>query len=1040
MANYTSEEVQTAVEKIVRASVRSTTGPLGERQVSDTFSDLQEAASGVYILYYNAPFYTLYLGTTRLQDAAQTQGQTLMSLIDAVNALGRIVTPVRDISPIANSGAALLELEAAVASRKGGFSDISKVPAFRRYAQGLSEFVSSAGPNLKGITLDMDPESPTYGRSVPGIVDTPAGARSNIPGLVTQLREQRDELVRRAELLAHAMEDFASLQLPQVAAQGVISRARQVLDETYDKLAGMSEDARLEVLRSVLLDLLTQRPLVEQYGAALGPSEFITTKGMATAYSDGTHPASSAAVDSNIFGPYDLTEANHFVRFIVDGAAPVDLPLPVGYIAKISSIRNGPYQLEVGVSDQLVVTFGNPDAPTGLVTFYLTLPAGSFTSSAQEIADAANAQISGFDLRFVAEFSPLKYQSLMAVLDLSGEQLHGPYFARFAILGGSLNGLNIQVDDEIDVLSGPNAGSTWYITYVDAGGGYVDALSSMQATTVGLPDGVLVKIGDPNRTLALVDSNPTLSLDIRRAVQIPVTNGVSDKTAALLGFYPGTLARSRPVAAKDVANYIASSAPTLSASVFFGQDAYNGLARSSTTDAGRIVLAKGQWTGSMGAGTTVDFQAEGVIGSILVGDRLVIRSTVTSADLNREGAVTQVIGNTVRVAFDHSVSGGSVEVEVGPNLSNVGFGSVIYITSGPNQGRYTVRSDKGVGVDCSFEFLLEASLPVAADGTKPVYFTANMGKEGVRFKSRSTGLDSSISVDNPPSGTGASAFFYTPLPAVGKGTTPYLAFDSFPSGASVGDAVLFYEQDYLSVSRQFSITGLEQGFSLVKLDPEMAIDTSMDFSMDAMAPFGRIRVAKVANYGVLRDRLTAWLALPAQQEAYFQRLYSVLNPLLVNRNPTPAQVHDAVALLKEMLATMTLVGATYLGTDAARTIEYALAEYKAPAEEPVDTLLSTLRNKGVDRGIDLLLEGQFSAFFNLSMDGMSYSGTLLAGLREMAREDLPVRKLDRGFATQKMIGSSPTQEDSEYTADDADPSVQPDAPVAPDIITPNSSY
>jgi hypothetical protein len=163
--------------------------------------------------------------------------------------------------------------------------------------------------------------------------------------------------------------------------------------------------------------------------------------------------------------------------------------------------------------------------------------------------------------------------------------------------------------------------------------------------------------------------------------------------------------------------------------------------------------------------------------------------------------------------------------------------------------------------------------------------------------------------------------------------------------------------------------------------------------------------------------------------------------LLSSTNPTTAQVNDAKNQLLSMLKYLTLSGATYAGSAQEDTLEYALVNYKAPAEESVDTLLGTFRNKGADRAIDLLLEGQFSTFFGLDADGVSYSGALLSGLRTLAREDLPIRKTDRATkAQQKLIGRSAEQADFEFTSDNVDPGLQPDIPAGADVPAKGTSY
>jgi hypothetical protein len=142
----------------------------------------------------------------------------------------------------------------------------------------------------------------------------------------------------------------------------------------------------------------------------------------------------------------------------------------------------------------------------------------------------------------------------------------------------------------------------------------------------------------------------------------------------------------------------------------------------------------------------------------------------------------------------------------------------------------------------------------------------------------------------------------------------------------------------------------------------------------------------------------------------------------------------------QMLEELTEHGAALAAADETKTLRYALVNYVAPAEEPVDTLLATFRHKGADRAIDLLLEGQFSVFFGLDSDGVSYSGQLLSSLRTMTREDLPVRKFDRGKSAQTLIGQTQEQKDFEFNSDDADSPNQPDIPIGSGVPGTGASY
>jgi hypothetical protein len=57
--NYTDQEIQTAVERIVRSSIRRSTTTLGTRDTGTTFNDFQEQATAVLTTTPNAVFYVV---------------------------------------------------------------------------------------------------------------------------------------------------------------------------------------------------------------------------------------------------------------------------------------------------------------------------------------------------------------------------------------------------------------------------------------------------------------------------------------------------------------------------------------------------------------------------------------------------------------------------------------------------------------------------------------------------------------------------------------------------------------------------------------------------------------------------------------------------------------------------------------------------------------------------------------------------------------------------------------------------------------------
>jgi len=1038
MSNYTPEEVQAAVSKIVRSTVSHPTGALGNRDTSATFNELQEAAAGVFVLYYNAPFYCIKLGTTRVADSVQAQAQTVSDLIDAVKACSKLTTPLTDISALANANSALQALGSAVGNRKDGFQDITQVPAYQRYAASISLFIQQGGDNIKSAPSTIDPltGSPTGGVPTSSVIDTPAGARAKIPGLVTALQSQHQALIASAGLLAGAMDDFASMNLPQVAAQGVISRSSDVLKEHYNALAAQDENARLTNLRAIMLDLLTQQPLVRAYGAALGPSEYIRAYANGIAYSDATNLSTPATLVAELPGPYSIVEANQFIRLAIDGAASYEYPLPLGQIASITGTVTEPFtivdDLILPSNNKVRVLFDDPNASSPY-TVDFTLTAGPSRSSAA-IAAEVNAELVGTDLKCTRSFSPLKFDSLVTVTSLGG------LGARFSILGGSLLGLGIVVGDELDVVTGPDAGTTWVVQAVDPAGNYVEALGVGAVTPVALPDDIEVKVGPAKRALTLEDTNPTLSLYLRRTIRIMNDAGnIYNQGAATLGWFPGMESRSRPVAAKDVAANLSTSRSDITAAAVFSAVHYTGSAHSSASDAGLVVLSKYQAEGTLDGGTLAIFSvSDGSDPSAHVGlgDQCVIRSTATSADLNAQGSVTNVSSTSMAVFFSRSVSPGAVSIEVGPQV-NFAFGAILNVTDGNNKGRYAVRENQGIGTTCLFEIPIESALPVPKDGSSNVNFSVEFGVEYLSISSRLEQVTSEVQAANASSGTGAEYFFHAAnLPASAIGTTSYLQFvptssgrPSWPEGIEAGDLILVFATDISVLNSTFTVVDASNSnrTNVIKLTPDIEANAIYAFSPNTNPPLALIRVAKVANYSTLKAALDAWTTADTQQTQYFRDLSRYLNPVLLNAKPTAVEIGNAVQQL-----TLLQGGVTALADD--------LSVYASPTEPAVDALLGSFRDKGSDRAIDLLLNGQFSAFFGLDMESTSYSGTLTKAARELAVNDLPVRKTARtALAGQTSLGVIPDQKDFEYTSDDADSPDTPDIPVGADTST-GTSY
>jgi hypothetical protein len=273
---YTPEEIQASVERLLRGSIRRPVDTLGVRRTDISFSDIQEAAAGVFLLYPMAPFYVAFLGAQRLGDAIVTESALLQRILEAIDAAGRRVLPAPDVSSLFNAKAALEELETAAAARDRAFKDIARVPAFQRFNANAQAFLEGPASSV---------------RQGGDIVQTPEEARRALPALIQRLKDAHAALVARVAALANALVDYESVNLPALVARGVISRSRAVLADHASTLDALPQAERPEKMRAVALDVLASRAVVRTFGSLGGATSALALSGIAAPYADAAHPA-----------------------------------------------------------------------------------------------------------------------------------------------------------------------------------------------------------------------------------------------------------------------------------------------------------------------------------------------------------------------------------------------------------------------------------------------------------------------------------------------------------------------------------------------------------------------------------------------------------------------------------------------------------------------------------------------------------------------------------------------------------------------------
>lgn len=946
MANYTTEEIQAAVENLVQATIRRPYDTLGVRRVDISFSDIQQAAAGVFLLYPKAPFYCLELGARAALQLIESEAQGITTLLESIRAVGRQVLPVEDVSPLFNAKVALESLGQAAVQRGTAFKDITTVPAFQRFEKNVNTFLAQNGDAV---------------REGGEIVETPLGAKRKLSTLVAELQDRHNALIERVQTLAKGEENYASVNLAALVAQGVLAKAASVLEDHANTLSGQKPEERLESLRGVVLDLIAAKSVVRKYGSFTGPTQYYSCTGTGTPYSDSSHLAEPARAISSFSGPYALDSTNNTLEMYLQGSlSPSTLSLPFSASAQIlGTVNEQSYALGNGwiigdgvdpVRDKL----HQGDVVTGLVappnnnkvivtingtdyTCPLTLSADgngalidATPRTAEQVCADINAVINAAGFEAVPYLAPRKFYGLADITPTMGSE------ATFSLVGGfgDFGAVGIVPGMLVNVLSGTEAG-LWLISTV--GTTTLVAYRVDLAMAVGALSSTF-EIGPAQRRIKIQPINAVSSITALDQISIKDDGAEGKAGAETLGLTPGLLIKSRPSTPKDLAAYINGASTVVTAQAMLGTS----VVRQATTNTSNS-----------------------------------LKLTLTAAAV------------------------------IAPY-------SVVRIEEGQNAADYYVERQDGLDI------YLTAPLPAPADPVTgaPITLSIRTGSEYLTISSTNQTTASRIRF----AGTAASVFFAGGSAAVTTGVygrTRYFRLPQRVASLLPNDLLLFYGMQYNVASEDFGIVAIED--DVLTLDATLPSNITWVFGPTASVPFARLQSVHTFDFSAFKARLEVWLARTVQQPAYFTDLNRFINPLIVNNSPTAVQIGDATNRVNDLLKFLTVEGAAQLGgTDPAASI---LEDYKTDYQAAVDALLRAFKEKGADRAYDFLIQGRFSEFFAMDVDTASYAGAMQRAMREVVRNDLPVRKTNRKDQKTSRLLSSVETTDPEYSLDDTEQAV-----------------
>jgi hypothetical protein len=848
------------------------------------------------------------------------------------------------------------------------------------------------------------------------IVQTPQQAVLTIPGLMTQMQQAHATLIATVQGLVGAIDNYNGVNLPNVVIQSVLNNAASLVGSDAATLNSLTPMQRLASIRQVVLNLIASHSLVTAFGSFTGPTDFYTLDGLGMPYSDAQHPANPATVTTDFADAFAIVAGlNDQLTITADGGTPTTITLNPSVVAVVSGLAQEPFAITAGTNDSLEVSItGDPSSP-----YTVALTAGSSRSADQVCANFNAVLPSG--VRASSYYLPRKFAGSMEIPAGANQtwSLTVPGSANF---GAVPTGLGIATTDTVTVVSGPNAGTHYPITAVTQVGG--SWTLTVSGTTVA-QSGASVEIGPASRAVRVACVNPSNQVPAETTLSVFGTTAIGKAACITLGIPNGITSQCLMTQPGSVVQDINAKTGLVQAStttvIAAGPIA---TAHADTSNASHIVFSAAEALGTTSfAGPVLTFTVTSLVveGSVSNEDTIALRSgpTLLGYLINgvngapADGHVLAV-GDVVTATGTTGTGGSAIDAEFGPTLNATKY-QVVVVNGGPNAGTYVVSGPGQTALDV----LLSSTLPVVnsyvSPTTNPAVMNASFGDVYLTFTSKNTTTASALVLD----GSAANEFFES-MPSTTLGTTPWFQLPSIPANLQAGDILEFYASDYNLPSNAYEILNIVASLNVIQVDVDTILGgyiedgTDWQFTVQPV-PFARIHYGTKNDFSQVQAALNTWLALPENQPNYMANLNALVNPLLVNGNPTAEQVGAAVQGLTGLYQFLTTAEATAEGIDPGLTLQGILPTYTIEPVPAVDTLIASYTAKGSDAAVDTLLAGNFSGFFGLTAETSSYAGAFQAATRAVAMNDLPVSKMNRPEAQNSQIQSQTSSPDFEYT-------------------------
>lgn len=288
MPGYTSEEVQSSIDKFLMGQVSTPLTSLGARDVLRTREDVYALLTTTLLLKPESYFYVILLAKNRLEALRQQQLVALNFILDSATSAGlqRRGTPVTSTTELTNAQAALLNVNASLNAHT---SARALTPELNRFRSSIERFVTRAlAPNV------VDAGVPT---------ETAGELREKVKVAWAAVVTRHAQMVTLAEAISAALDALGGVRLPERAVQALVSNISTRLTELTTTLA---DDKSLSTHRESMLELLTMRTLLGRVSLFRTPSLLLAPLTGDSSTVEASGGSSPPRLFGSVSGPFNI--------------------------------------------------------------------------------------------------------------------------------------------------------------------------------------------------------------------------------------------------------------------------------------------------------------------------------------------------------------------------------------------------------------------------------------------------------------------------------------------------------------------------------------------------------------------------------------------------------------------------------------------------------------------------------------------------------------------------------------------------------------